>query len=89
MIDHVTFYYQQTLFNKVLVLYEMSVTTCSEKVTIPKGKGNIYMHGRGIEKTIIAYDDQEAMLLIDRRIMVCRMSCWIICDCSGHIILSG
>ncbi|ESQ39376.1 hypothetical protein EUTSA_v10001795mg [Eutrema salsugineum] len=30
-----------------------------EKVTIPMDKGYIYMQGRGIEKTIIAYDDHQ------------------------------
>lgn len=31
-----------------------------EKVTIPKDKGFIYVQGGGIEKTIIAYDDNQS-----------------------------
>ncbi|KFK37475.1 hypothetical protein AALP_AA4G261800 [Arabis alpina] len=33
--------------------------TYIEKVTIPYGKGYIYLQGGGIEKTIIAYDDHQ------------------------------
>ncbi|XP_010518423.1 PREDICTED: putative pectinesterase 10 [Camelina sativa] len=52
-IDSIPLYNQ----NWILILIENG--TYNEKVKIPYNKGYVYLQGRGIEKTIIAYNDHQ------------------------------